>query len=60
MIINAGGQYVYIQRAFGTLFFLYGWTVFSNSNWRNCGCCSSFTNYTAVFFPVLEKMTLLV
>ena len=30
MMPNAGGQYVYIQRAFGRLpSFLYGWTVFT-------------------------------
>ena len=30
MMPNAGGQYVYIQRAYGRLVsFLYGWTVFT-------------------------------
>lgn len=57
MMPNAGGQYVYIQRAYGKLIsFLYGWTVFTVIQTGVIAAVAvAFANYTAVFFPVLEN-----
>lgn len=57
MMPNAGGQYVYIQRAYGKLVsFLYGWTVFTVIQTGVIAAVAvAFANYTAVFFPVLEN-----
>ncbi|MBC7524273.1 MAG: amino acid permease [Flavobacterium sp.] len=57
MMPNAGGQYVYIQRAYGKLIsFLYGWTVFTVIQTGVIAAVAvAFANYSAVFFPVLEK-----
>lgn len=56
MMPNAGGQYVYIQRAYGKLMsFLYGWTVFTVIQTGVIAAVAvAFANYTAVFFPYLE------
>jgi len=60
MMPNAGGQYVYIQRAYGRLIsFLYGWTVFTVIQTGTIAAVAvAFSNYTAVFFPVLEDKIL--
>ena len=60
MMPNAGGQYVYIQRAYGKLTsFLYGWTVFTVIQTGTIAAVAvAFSNYTAVFFPVLENKIL--
>ncbi|MFY8065760.1 MAG: APC family permease [Flavobacterium sp.] len=60
MMPNAGGQYVYIQRAYGKLIsFLYGWTVFTVIQTGTIAAVAvAFSNYTAVFFPVLENKIL--
>lgn len=57
MMPNAGGQYVYIQRAYGKLIsFLYGWTVFTVIQTGTIAAVAvAFANYTAVFFPNLEN-----
>lgn len=57
MMPNAGGQYVYIQRAYGKLIsFLYGWTVFTVIQTGTIAAVAvAFANYTAVFFPGLEN-----
>lgn len=57
MMPNAGGQYVYIQRAYGKLIsFLYGWTVFTVIQTGVIAAVAvAFANYTAVFFPALEN-----
>lgn len=57
MMPNAGGQYVYIQRAYGKLVsFLYGWTVFTVIQTGVIAAVAvTFANYAAVFFPVLEN-----
>ena len=57
MMPNAGGQYVYIQRAYGKLIsFLYGWTVFTVIQTGTIAAVAvAFSNYTAVFFPFLEN-----
>lgn len=55
MMPKAGGQYVYIRRAFGNLpAFLYGWTVFTVIQTGLIAAVAvAFAKYTAVFFPVL-------
>jgi len=57
MMPNAGGQFVYIQRAYGRLVsFLYGWTVFTVIQTGTIAAVAvAFANYSAVFFPVLEN-----
>ena len=56
MMPTAGGQFVYIQRAYGKLAsFLYGWTVFTVIQTGVIAAVAvTFANYTAVFFPVLQ------
>jgi APA family basic amino acid/polyamine antiporter len=58
MMPNAGGQYVYIQRAFGRLpSFLYGWTVFTVIQTGVIAAVAvAFAKYTAVFFPGLNDV----
>ncbi|RAR70047.1 APC family permease [Flavobacterium aciduliphilum] len=58
MMPNAGGQYVYIQKAYGKFVsFLYGWTVFTVIQTGVIAAVAvAFSNYTAVFFPSLEKI----
>jgi APA family basic amino acid/polyamine antiporter len=60
MMPNAGGQFVYIQRAYGKLMsFLYGWTVFTVIQTGVIAAVAvAFANYSAVFFPVLENKIL--
>jgi APA family basic amino acid/polyamine antiporter len=57
MMPKAGGQFVYINRAYGRLLaFLYGWTVFTVIQTGVIAAVAvAFANYTAVFFPVLEE-----
>jgi len=57
MMPTAGGQFVYIQRAYGKLIsFLYGWTVFTVIQTGTIAAVAvTFANYTAVFFPALEN-----
>ena len=57
MMPNAGGQFVYIQRAYGKLMsFLYGWTVFTVIQTGVIAAVAvAFANYSAVFFPFLEN-----
>ena len=58
MMPNAGGQYVYIQRAYGKLVsFLYGWTVFTVIQTGTIAAVAvAFANYTTVFFPKLSTI----
>ena len=60
MMPTAGGQFVYIQRAYGKLAsFLYGWTVFTVIQTGVIAAVAvAFANYTAVFFPALENKIL--
>ena len=60
MMPNAGGQYVYIQRAFGRLpSFLYGWTVFTVIQTGVIAAVAvAFAKYTAVFIPSLNQTLL--
>lgn len=56
MMPNAGGQYVYIQKAYGKLIsFLYGWTVFTVIQTGVIAAVAvAFANYTAIFIPQLD------
>ena len=56
MMPNAGGQYVYIQRAYGRMIsFLYGWTVFTVIQTGVIAAVAvAFSKYTSVFFPELN------
>ena len=56
MMPNAGGQYVYIQRAYGRVIsFLYGWTVFTIIQTGVIAAVAvAFAKFTAVFFPELD------
>lgn len=58
MMPKAGGQFVYIERAYGRLAsFLYGWTVFTVIQTGVIAAVAvAFANYTAVFFPSLENV----
>jgi len=58
MMPNAGGQYVYIQRAYGKMTsFLYGWTVFTVIQTGVIAAVAvAFAKYTAVFFPSLNTL----
>lgn len=57
MMPKAGGQFVYIQRAYGRLVsFLYGWTVFTVIQTGVIAAIAvTFANYAAIFFPVLDQ-----
>ncbi|MGK4567601.1 amino acid permease [Flavobacterium sp. 3HN19-14] len=56
MMPKAGGQFVYIQRAYGRLLsFLYGWTVFTVIQTGVIAAVAvAFAKYTAVFFDDLN------
>jgi APA family basic amino acid/polyamine antiporter len=56
MMPNAGGQYVYIQRAYGKMMsFLYGWTVFTVIQTGVIAAVAvAFAKYAGVFFPILN------
>lgn len=55
MMPKAGGQFVYIERAYGQLpAFLYGWTVFAVIQTGTIAAVAvAFAKYTAFFFPAL-------
>lgn len=58
MMPKAGGQYVYIQRAYNPLVsFLYGWTVFAVIQTGVIAAVAvAFAKYAAVFFPSLNTI----
>ncbi len=58
MMPKAGGQYVYIQRAYGRMAsFLYGWTVFAVIQTGVIAAVAvAFAKYTSVFFPELNTV----
>jgi APA family basic amino acid/polyamine antiporter len=58
MMPKAGGQFVYIQRAYGRLVsFLYGWTVFTVIQTGVIAAIAvTFANYSAIFFPSLDNV----
>ncbi|HSH65464.1 MAG TPA: amino acid permease [Bacteroidia bacterium] len=57
MMPKAGGQYVYIQRAYGRMIsFLYGWAVFTVIQTGVIAAVAvAFAKYTSVFFPELNN-----
>lgn len=57
MMPKAGGQFIYIEKAFGKLTaFVYGWTVFTVIQTGVIAAVAvAFARYTAVFFPGLSK-----
>jgi len=58
MMPFAGGQYVYLQRAFGPLIsFLYGWTVFTVIQTGVIAAVAvAFAKYSSVFIPALNNV----
>ncbi len=60
MMPKAGGQFVYIQRAFGDFTsFIYGWTVFTVIQTGTIAAVAvAFTKYFAVFVPELNNEVL--
>lgn len=60
MMPKAGGQYVYIQRAYNPFVsFLYGWTVFTVIQTGVIAAVAvAFAKYAAIFFPVLSTVVL--
>jgi len=57
MMPKAGGQFVYLERAFGKLVaFVYGWTVFTVIQTGTIAAVAvAFAKYSAIFFPVLNN-----
>jgi basic amino acid/polyamine antiporter, APA family len=56
MFPNAGGQYVYLQKAFGNrMAFLYGWTLFAVIQTGTIAAVGvAFAKFAAYFFPIFE------
>ena len=61
MMPKAGGQYVYIQRAFGRLpAFLYGWTVFTVIQTGVIAAVAvAFAKFAAIFIPLFSPQNVL-
>lgn len=61
MMPKAGGQFVYIQRAYNSLLgFVYGWTVFTVIQSGTIAAVAvAFTKFTAVFVPALNPENVL-
>lgn len=61
MMPKAGGQFVYIQRAYNSLLgFVYGWTVFTViQSGVIAAVAVAFTKFTAVFIPALNPENIL-
>ncbi len=61
MMPKAGGQFVYIERAFGQLpAFLYGWTVFTVIQTGTIAAVAvAFAKFTGYFLPVLSPDNIL-
>ncbi|MEP7263379.1 MAG: amino acid permease [Bacteroidota bacterium] len=62
MMPKAGGQFVYIQRAYGNFTsFLYGWTVFTVIQTGVIAAVAvAFAKYTAVFIPWFSPQNILI
>ncbi len=62
MMPKAGGQFVYLQRAYGKLTaFLYGWTAFTViTSGIIAAVAVAFAKFSAVFFPALSPDNILV
>jgi basic amino acid/polyamine antiporter, APA family len=61
MMPKAGGQFVYIQRAFGNLMaFLFGWTVFAVIQTGLIAAVAvAFAKYAGYFFPAVSQSNIL-
>ena len=61
MMPKAGGQFVYLERAYGKLVaFLYGWTAFTViTSGIIAAVAVAFAKFSAVFFPVLSPENIL-
>ncbi len=61
MMPKAGGQYIYLERAWGRLpAFLYGWTAFTVITTGIIAAVAvAFAKFSAVFFPVLSPENVL-
>lgn len=61
MMPKAGGQFVYIQRAYNSLLgFVYGWTVFTVIQSGTIAAVAvAFTKFSAVFIPALNPENIL-
>ncbi len=61
MMPRAGGQFVYIQRAWNSLLgFVYGWTVFTVIQTGTIAAVAiAFTKFSAVFIPALNPENIL-
>lgn len=61
MMPKAGGQFVYLQRAYGTLIaFLYGWTAFTViTSGIIAAVAVAFAKFSAVFFPAVSPENIL-
>ncbi len=61
MMPKAGGQFVYIERAYGKFIsFLYGWTVFTViQSGLVAAVAVAFAKFSAVFFPVVSPDNIL-
>ncbi len=62
MMPTAGGQFVYIERAYGKLpAFMYGWTVFAVIQTGTIAAVAvAFAKFTAHFFPALGPQHILI
>ncbi len=62
MMPKAGGQYVYIKKAFGSMLaFLYGWTVFLVIQTGVIAAVAvAFAKYVGVFIPLFEEGTIFI
>jgi APA family basic amino acid/polyamine antiporter len=56
MMPKAGGQFVYIQRAYGRLVSLTDGRFYSHSNWCNCCYCSNVCELFGYLFPGLDDV----
>jgi len=61
MMPKAGGQYVYLQRAYNKLFgFLYGWTLFAVIQTGTIAAVAvAFAKFSGVFFPLISDQVIL-
>lgn len=61
MMPKAGGQYVYLQRAYNKLFgFLYGWTLFAVIQTGTIAAVAvAFAKFSGVFFPAISDHVIL-
>lgn len=62
MMPNAGGQFIYLQRAFGNLTaFVYGWTVFTVIQTGVIAAVAvAFARFVGVLFPFFDESNILI